>query len=164
MELRQRDQRRARDWLSAAGLAVLVGAAFVLIVGVITGAIDTPWLERQTPLLAIDYPIWGLNAVLLGALSGLGLLAQRRRRRQGLGVIYGGGVLAAFSVSCPLCNGLLVAAFGTGGVLNFIEPARPFLGGATALFLGYMTYRRVKAYRAECGSCAAQPMELGAGA
>ncbi len=142
-----------RDMAVAVGVGVLVAAAFVLVVGVITDGIDTPLRERLTPLLAVDYPIWGLNAALMGALAGLSVYAQRTRRSVRTGAIFGGGFLAAFAVSCPLCNGLLIAAFGAGGVLSFIEPARPFLGGAATLFLAYILVRRVRAFRSECPTC-----------
>ena len=144
---------RPRDLAVAVGVGVLVAAAFVVVVGVITDGIDTPLRARLTPLLAVDYPIWGLNAALLGALAGLSVYAQRSRRRVRTGALFGGGFLAAFAVSCPLCNWLLVAAFGAGGVLSFIEPARPFLGGAATLFLAYILVRRLRAFRSECPAC-----------
>ena len=62
------------------------------------------------------------------------MFAMRQRRDLGSGPIYAGGFLSAFAISCPLCNGLLVAAFGTGAAANVFDPARPFIGGATALF------------------------------
>lgn len=79
--------------------------------------------------------------------------APRTRRSVRTDAILGGGCIAAFAVWCPLCNGLLVAAFGAGGVLNFIEPARPFLGGAATLLLAYILVRRVRAFRSECPTC-----------
>ena len=120
-------------------------------VGVITGAIDTPIFERATPAYAIDYPIWTLNALLVGALAGVSVYAMRQRQAFGIGPLYAGGFLSAFAISCPLCNGLLVAAFGTGAAANLFDPARPFIGGVTALFMGYVLYRRVRTLRAGCG-------------
>ena len=140
----------------AAGLAVAV--SFFVVVGLVTGAIDTPMLERQTQLLAIDYPIWVVNATLLGVLSGLSVYAQSRRVTQGGTAIFSGGFLAAFAVSCPLCNGLLVAAFGTAGVLNVIEPARPFINVATMLILTVLLVRRWRTFRADCASCETAPV------
>ena len=140
----------------AAGLAVAV--SFFVVVGLVTGAIDTPMLERQTQLLAIDYPIWVVNATLLGVLSGLSVYAQSRRVTQGGTAIFSGGFLAAFAVSCPLCNGLLVAAFGTVGVLNVIEPARPFINVATMLILTVLLVRRWRTFRTDCASCETAPV------
>ncbi len=138
-----------------AGLAVAV--LFFVVVGLVTGAIDTPVLERQTPLLAIDYPIWVVNAALLGALSGLSVYARSRRITQTGTAIYSGGFLAAFAVSCPLCNGLLVGLFGTAGVLNVIEPARPFINVATMLILTVLLVRRWRTFRADCAACEVTP-------
>ena len=131
-------------------VGLLTAAAFGVSVGVITGAIDTPIFERATPAYAIDYPIWALNAVLVGALAGVSMFAMRRRREFGSGPIYAGGFLSAFAISCPLCNGLLVAAFGTGAAANFFDPARPFIGGVTALFMAFVLFRRVRSLRAGC--------------
>ena len=145
---------RARSPLvMAASVGLLTAAAFGVSVGVITGAIDTPIFERATPAYAIDYPIWTLNALLVGALAGVSTFAMRRRRDFGSGPIYAGGFLSAFAISCPLCNGLLVAAFGTGAAANFFDPARPFIGGVTALFMGFVLFRRVQSLRAGCVEC-----------
>ncbi len=145
---------RARSPLVlAVAVGLLTAAVFGLSVGVITGAIDTPIFERATPAYAIDYPIWGLNALLVGALAGVSMFAMRQRRDFGAGPIYAGGFLSAFAISCPLCNGLLVAAFGTGAAANVFDPARPFIGAATALFMTCVLYRRVRTLRAGCVAC-----------
>jgi hypothetical protein len=139
--------------IQAVAVGLLTAAAFGISVGVITGAIDTPIFERATPAYAIDYPIWALNALLVGALAGVSMFAIRQRRDFGTGPIYAGGFLSAFAISCPLCNGLLVAAFGTGVAANVFDPARPFIGGATALFMAYVLYRRIRTLRAGCDDC-----------
>jgi len=157
MTLQARAQRfPTRSPLAAAVVVgVLTAAAFGLGVGVITGAIDTPILERATPAYAIDYPIWTINALLVGALAGVSMFAMRRRQDFGSGPIYAGGFLSAFAISCPLCNGLLVAAFGTGAAANFFDPARPFIGGVTALFMAFVLFPRVQSLRAGCVECQA---------
>lgn len=141
-----------RSPLTAVVVGVFTAAAFGLSVGVITGAIDTPIFERATPAYAIDYPIWTINALLVGALAAVSMYAMRRQAF-GSGPIYAGGFLSAFAISCPLCNGLLVAAFGTGAAANLFDPARPLIGGLTALFMAYMLYRRVRTLRAGCDQC-----------
>ena len=151
--LNQVTDARARNLVAAVAMSLLVAVAFVVVVGVITDAIDTPVRQRQTPLFAIDYAIWAANALLLGGLAAFSSYRRWQRRPTNLNPMYGGGFLAAFAISCPLCNGLLVAAFGAGGVLNVIEPARPMLGGLATLFLAIVLYRRVRAYRADCVDC-----------
>ena len=153
MTLRAQSKALSPELWRAIGVGLVVAVLFFVVVGLVTGAIDTPVLERQTPLLAIDYPIWVVNAALLGALSGLSVYARSRRVTQTGTAIFSGGFLAAFAVSCPLCNGLLVAAFGTAGVLNVIEPARPFINVATMLILTVLLVRRWRTFRADCESC-----------
>ena len=139
--------------VTAVAVSLLAAAAFGLSVGVITGAIDTPIFERATPAYAIDYPIWTINALLVGALAGVSVYAMRQRQNFGSGPLYAGGFLSAFAISCPLCNGLLVAAFGAGAAANVFDPARPFIGGATALFMAFVLYRRLRTLRAGCDDC-----------
>jgi len=139
--------------LISVAIGLVTAAAFGLTVGVITGAIDTPIFERATPAYAIDYPIWTANALLVGALAGVSVYAARQRQSFGSGTIYAGGFLSAFAISCPLCNGLLVAAFGTGAAANVFDPARPFIGGLTALFMAFVLYRRIRTLRAGCDEC-----------
>ena len=155
--LRAQAKSISPDQWRAVGVGLVVAVLFFVVVGLVTGAIDTPVLERQTQLLAIDYPIWVVNAALLGALSGLSVYARSRRITQSGTAIFSGGFLAAFAVSCPLCNGLLVAAFGTAGVLNVIEPARPFINVATMLILAALLIRRWRTFRADCVSCEVAP-------
>ena len=139
--------------LISVAIGLVTAAAFGLTVGVITGAIDTPIFERATPAYAIDYPIWTANALLVGALAGVSVYAARQRQSFGSGTIYAGGFLSAFAISCPLCNGLLVAAFGTGAAANVFDPARPFIGGLTALFMAFVLYRRIRTLRTGCDEC-----------
>ena len=84
----------------AIGVGTGVAVAFVVVVGLITGGIDTPIIERRTPLLAIDYPIWVVNAALIGALSGLSVYARSR-------LIEHGGNLRR-RICCGLCRVLPV--------------------------------------------------------
>ncbi len=163
MTLQARSQRFPvrSPLILAVAVGLLTAAAFGISVGVITGAIDTPIFERATPAYAIDYPIWALNALLVGALAGVSMFAMRQRRDFGSGPIYAGGFLSAFAISCPLCNGLLVAAFGTGAAANVFDPARPLIGGLTALFMGYVLFRRVQTLRAGCAECEAPPEPTG---
>lgn len=157
MTLRAHARSMSPELWRAIGAGLAVAVLFLVVVGLVTGAIDTPVLERQTPLLAIDYPIWVVNAALLGALSGLSVYARSRRITQTGTAIYSGGFLAAFAVSCPLCNGLLVGLFGTAGVLNVIEPARPFINVATMLILTVLLVRRWRTFRADCAACEVTP-------
>ncbi len=157
MTLRAQAKSLSPELWRAIGAGLAVAVLFFVVVGLVTGALDTPVLERQTPLLAIDYPIWVVNAVLLGVLSGLSVYARSRRVTQTGTAIFSGGFLAAFAVSCPLCNGLLVGLFGTAGVLNVIEPARPFINVATMLILTVLLIRRWRTFRADCASCEVEP-------
>ncbi len=134
----------------AVGVGAVTALGFGVVVGVVTGAIDTPWLERQTPAFTVDYPIWAANALLVGALIGVSVYAAGRRQFSDA-PIYAGGLLSAFAIACPLCNGLLVAVIGAGAAASVIDPLRPWLGAAAAVFMAVMLYRRVQTLRR--GAC-----------
>ena len=150
-----------RPWVVPIGVGVGVAIAFVVAVGIITDAIDVPFLARKTPLLAVDYPIFALNAALLGSLAALSVWARQRGFRTGGGPLFGGGFLAAFAISCPACNVLLIAAFGSSGVAAFIEPVRPYLGAAATAFLAFLLVRRVRTVRRGCINCAVEAPVFG---
>ena len=50
---------------------------FGMSVGIMTDALDIPWLSRLSPNYALDYPILGLNSALVGSLAAIHRYAPR---------------------------------------------------------------------------------------
>ncbi len=116
-----------RRWL----VAVLVGVAAALVMGVPTGVIETSFYTRMTPVTWWDYPIWATSAVLLGLIAatyvraaGLADGSAPDRSPQALGAT----ILSTFAIGCPICNKLVVALIGVSGTLTYWAPLQPLLG------------------------------------
>ncbi len=133
--LRGWDRRR---WAVASAVAVGYG----LVVGVATVIIPNPVFARDIPVVAWNYPVLVLTALVVGLLtatyvrplgstpSELSSATDRRTSRAGMA----GSVLAWFAVGCPVCNKIALLALGYSGALTWFAPLQPLLA-VTALAL-----------------------------
>lgn len=125
-------------------VAVLTTAVYGVLVGVPTGVVPSPLYTRMTPVLWWNIPIWAISAVLAGLLT-----ATYIRRpgddfsRSGAAAASGGGLLAALSVGCPVCNKLVVATLGVSGATSIWAPAQPVLGLLSILGLAWVLRNRL---------------------
>lgn len=135
-----------RGWLAAAfgGLAALV------LIGIPTAIIDTPYFLRMTPVRVQDYAIWGATALLAGLIAGTFALPLRA---VGKGKMLSGGFLSYLAVGCPICNKLVVLLLGVSGALTYFAPAQIYIGLASLLLLAWTLRLRV---RTLVGACAVQ--------
>lgn len=127
-----------RRWAVASAVAVGYG----LVVGVATVIIPNPVFARDIPVVAWNYPVLVLTALVVGLLtatyvrprgstpSGLSSATDRRTSRAGMA----GSVLAWFAVGCPVCNKIALLALGYSGALTWFAPLQPLLA-VTALAL-----------------------------
>lgn len=131
----------SRRWMIAVGAAL--GAA--ALVGIPTGLISTPYYTRMTVALWWNYPVWIVSSLL----AGITLATYYRPRGSVLSRSRGlttGGLLTAFAVGCPSCNGLVVAALGTSGALSIWAPVQPYVA---VLAIGLVAYAAARRLRAE---------------
>ncbi|AGB37129.1 hypothetical protein [Natronococcus occultus] len=119
--------------------AVLVGGAFLLATGIITGLVPTPLFERMVPRTALDYTFLALTALLAGA-----YVLQRSSLEDcdGDRCAYGGAASGFFAVACPHCNAVLVALFGSSWLATYVDPIRPLFGVLAIGLLGGVLYAR----------------------
>lgn len=123
-----------RRWF-VAGAAAL---ATIVLIGVPTDLIDTPFFTREVPPTWWSWPVLALTATLTGLLVATyvatppGTGPDRSASRAG-GV---GGLLSFFAVGCPVCNKLVLLALGTSGALRWFEPVQPVLSVVGLLLLG----------------------------
>ena len=123
-----------RRWF-AAGAAAL---ATIVLIGVPTDLIDTPFFTREVPPTWWSWPVLVPTATLTGLLVATyvatppGTRPDRSASRAG-GV---GGLLSFFAVGCPVCNKLVLLALGTSGALRWFEPVQPVLSVVGLLLLG----------------------------
>lgn len=100
---------------------VTVTLAGFAVLGTVAALWKTPFFIRMTP--TGDWEI-GLLA-LLALLSGLYVMIRRpfcSNKTAGAG-----GVLGFVGVACPVCNKVLLYAFGSELLLTYFEPTRIYL-------------------------------------
>lgn len=123
------------------GLAV--GAAVLLLVGVPTGVIHTPWYTRMTPVRTQDDIFLALTALLSAALGATYALPAACSLETGK--LTAGGFLSALAVGCPLCNKIVVMLLGVSGALTILAPLQPFIGVTSLLMIGIALVVRLRA-------------------
>lgn len=145
----------ARGWGSRRyGVTALAGGGWLLVSGVPTGILDTPFYVRMTPVEWWNYPFWLAGAVLVGLLVATYVSCPGTGHAPGTETkAVGGGLFSIFAIGCPVCNKLVVLALGTGGAMTYFAPIQPVLGFLSLGLLLYALRVRLAAQRA----CAVPP-------
>lgn len=116
-----------------AGAAVAAGA-FALL-GTVAVLWQNPFFIRMTPVGGWEI---GLLA-LLSLLSGLYVAIHRPFcSNKTIGV---GGVLGFVGVACPVCNKILLLAFGSELLLTYFEPIRIYVAALGVLIAAWAVFR-----------------------
>ena len=111
------------------GVATTI-TAFVAL-GTVSALWQNPFFIRMTP--ADGWEI-GLLA-LLSLLSGLYVVIRRPFcSNKSVGV---GGVLGFLGVACPVCNKILLFAFGSELLLTYFEPVRRYVAAIGVILTGW---------------------------
>lgn len=90
------------DLARALGYGFVSGLAALLLIGVPTAVIRTPWFGREVPTRPLDYLFLALTVALvaaLGATYALPLACPTRERQ-----LTAGGILSFFAIGCPLAT------------------------------------------------------------
>ncbi len=132
-----------RGWLVAAVGAV----AALILIGIPTAIIDSPFFVRMIPTRTQDYAIWVATAVLAGLIVGT---FARPTQVGDEGKALSGGFLSYLAVGCPICNKLAVLLLGTSGALTIFAPAQLFIGLASLALLGWTFRLRARSIAGPC--------------
>lgn len=116
---------------------ILISAAVFLVLGGVTAVYTNPFFQRMTPLYWFDYLFLGLESVLMGLFWGINAPVCAVRKA---GV---GGVFGFLGFACPVCNKLLLFLFGSGILLTYFEPIRPYVGILGLLLLSFAVYKKL---------------------
>ncbi len=122
------------------GVATSVGV-FVFF-GTVTGLVPNPLYVRMVPRTGVDYVFLVLTSVLAGvyvtrrASSGSCDTDGGNADRWAFGGLAGGYL----AVACPVCNLVLVSAFGSSALLTYFDPYRPVVGAVSVVALGIGVY------------------------
>lgn len=134
----------ARRWTVAAVTAVLT----VLVVGVPTVLVPTPWFGRAVPPTWWSWPVLAVTAALSGLVTATYVgspLADPADRASRRGIL--GGFLAYLAVGCPVCNKVALLALGSAGALQWFAPVQPLLAAAGVVLLAYALRTRLAGER-----------------
>ncbi len=136
------------------GLSTLYTLGVALLVGLPTVLIPNIFFKRMTPTSSQDYIIWGISALLIGAVMALATLYPTSGASANSAIggkrALAGTLLSFFSVGCPICNKLVVLVLGLSGAMTFFNPLRPFLGVASILLLSVTLLLRIRVLRRGC--------------
>lgn len=125
------------------------GAGVAAVVFVLLGTVAALW---DNPLFVRMTPVGGWEVALLAVLALLsGVYVAIRRPFCSDKTIGIGGVLGFLGVACPVCNKILLLAFGSELLLTYFEPVRIYvaaLGVVMAAVAVAYEWRRLEPVRA----------------
>ena len=110
--------------------AVAVATGTFLALGTVTALWENPLFIRMVPAGTAEISLLAAQSILLGLYFSIprGSCATRQA-----GV---GSVLAFLGVACPVCNKILLFAFGSELLLIYFEPVRVYVALAGFLITG----------------------------
>ena len=109
-----------------------IGVAIAMFAGLGTAAAlwENPLFMRMTPTGGFEIALLLLLSVLAGIYVALPVTAC------GIRTAGTGGVIGFLGIACPLCNKVLVLAFGGALLMEYYEPARLYLTLGGVVLLG----------------------------
>ena len=122
-----------REILKIIGISITVFVIF----GAVTAVYENPFFQRMPPGYWLDYVFLILESILMGLFFGLNAPVCATKKA---GV---GGVLGFLGFACPICNKLLLLLFGSGLLLTYLEPIRPFLGLLGVFLMSVAVYKKL---------------------
>jgi len=129
---------------------LMKGVAVSLVAFGMLGTVAALW---ENPLFIRMTPVGGWEIGLLGLLSLLlGVYMVVRRPACSLRAAGVGGTLGFLGVACPVCNKLLLLAFGADVLLTYYEPARLYVTLAGIVFVGLAVLREWRRGAGQAGT------------
>jgi hypothetical protein len=134
----------SRRLVTFGGVSVVIAAAYVVVIGIVTAVIPNPLFDRMTPVTVSNVVFWIVPALLFGPLLASYVVPVVPAGCQVGERTFAGGLLSFLAVGCPLCNKVVVLLLGTSGALAYFEPIQPLLGLASVALLGYAIWQRFR--------------------
>lgn len=147
------DDAQVQTWTWSWARAVAGAVLSAAVVGVPTDVIDNSMFTRMTPVRWWEPPVLVLTAVLTAAWAGI----RPGGRQDGGSVrVYGGSLLSALAVGCPVCNKIVMALLGVSGALGVWAPLQPVLALVSLAVLATAVVVRWR--RRDCATVACSPV------
>ncbi|ELY50204.1 hypothetical protein [Natronolimnohabitans innermongolicus] len=167
--------RRAVVW------GAITSTGVFALFGLVTGLVPNPLFVRMVPRTGFDYLFLTLTALLAGVYVAQRLATDVRGGsdpqrdpvdRDGHGehdhahrtdenddetttdrLAFSGLIGGFLAVSCPICNAVLLALFGSSALMTYFDPLRPLLGAVSVALLAGLIYLR---HSRTCPTCASR--------
>ena len=117
-------------------LAAAIAVATFAVLGTASAIWPNPFFTRMTPTAGFEIAILSAQSVLVGLYMAIQAPTCASR------VAGAGNVLGFLGVACPVCNKLLVLAFGPGLLLQYFEPVRLYVGLLGLAIIAYALWRK----------------------
>jgi len=118
--------------------ASLIAALAFAALGTVTALWENPIFFRMTPTSGFEIALLSLQAIMFGIY--LSIPSNHCPTK----TLSAGGVLGFLGIACPVCNKILLYAFGAELLLSYLEPARIYLAIIGTLMVGLALYIKLK--------------------
>lgn len=116
----------------------LIAALIFAALGTVTALWENPFFFRMTPTSGFEIALLLVQAILFGIY--LSIPSNHCPTK----TLSAGGVLGFLGIACPVCNKILLYAFGAELLLSYLEPARLYLAVVGTLVVGLALYIKLK--------------------
>ncbi|WP_116113569.1 hypothetical protein [Austwickia chelonae] len=149
-----------RRWVTA----VVAALATVLVVGIPSVMIPTPFFSRSVPVTSWSWPVLAVTSVLSGLLTATYVRDPSAPKEPDPMSRRGavGGLLAFFAVGCPVCNKVVLLALGSAGAMQWFAPVQPFMAVLGVVLLSWALVIRLRGQMACPARTSKEPASLGA--
>jgi hypothetical protein len=114
---------------------IATGAVVAVATFGILGTVSALW---QNPIFIRMTPVGGFEITFLALLSFLsGVYVIIRRSLCSNNKVGVGGLLGFLGIACPICNKILVMAFGSQALLTYYEPIRIYVAAIGVVVTGW---------------------------
>lgn len=133
-------QTRRKKLFKTILIGIFTGIAAILIFGIPTALIKTPFFGRMIPATSADYTFLVINSILIGWYVALHVAEKNERLNKGDALVAGGTFTNILAIACAICIAPLVALFGATALLTYFAPYQPLLGLFSTIILAGAVY------------------------
>lgn len=114
----------------------LIAAVIFIALGTITALWDNPFFFRMTPTSGFEIGLLLLQAIMFG------IYFAMPSTQCAIKSLSTSGVLGFLGFACPVCNKILLYAFGSELLMAYLKPARIYLALIGTLVVGLALYMK----------------------
>lgn len=111
--------------------ATAITAASFVALGTVAAIWENPLFIRMTPVGGWEFGLLSLLSILAG------IYVLVRRPFCSNKTVGAGGVLGFLGIACPVCNKILLLAFGSELLLAYFEPIRVYVAALGVLIAAW---------------------------